>query len=221
MPTHKGLHFGWFVVILAALTAALIVIHYVPLELKQLAQVDKLKACPSEIYLRMLVHYDKPPIYEEEYRMQDVDGASKASYRIRTYAGKEVTVTEPARLETDVSFLFGQVVQDGIWDLTNRAPAGNTNAHYTLYVKQLVDCKQGDRTVTFTDPKHIATDIGREYRIDLSKEKIKSPADLLHLESTSLADPHYLAVVNDFRSFGSDTFRKNVTEAQAAARSRK
>ncbi len=218
---NKGLRFGWFVVVLAALAVAIVSIHYLPLELKQLQQVDKLKACPSEIYMRMLVHYDKPPIYEEEYRMQDVNGASKASYRIRTYSGKEVTVTEPPRSETDVSFFFGSAVQDGIWDLTNRAPEGNTSVHYTVYVKQLADCKQGDRTITFTDPKHIATNIGREYQIDLSKKNIKSPADLMHLESKSLADPHYLAVVNDFREFGNDTFRKNVAEAQAAARAGK
>lgn len=217
----KGLRFGWFVVVLAALTVAIISIHYLPRELNQLQQVDKLKACPSEIYMRMLVHYDKPPIYEEEYRMQDVNGASKASYRIRTYAGKEVTVTEPARSETDVSFLFGSAVEDGIWDLTNRAPEGNTSVHYTIYVKQLVDCKQGDRTITFTDPKHIASNIGREYQIDLSKQKVRSPEDLTHLESKSLANPHYLAVVNDFRTFGSDTFRKNVAEAQATARATK
>lgn len=217
----KGLRFGWFVVVLAALTIAIITIHYLPLELKQLQQVDKLKACPSEIYLRMLVHYDKAPVYEEEYRMQDINGASKASYRIRTYAGKEVTVSEPARSETDVSFLLGSTVQDGIWDLTNRPPEGNTAVHYTVYVKQLVDCKQGVRTITFTDPKHIATDAGREYQIDLSKQKVKSPADLIHLESKSLADPHYLAVVTDFRTFGSETFRKNVAEAQAAARASK
>lgn len=221
MPEYKGVRFGWFVLVLALAVVALIVLRYIPQETAKIKAVDRLRACPSEIYLRMLVHYDKPPIYEEEYRMQDVNGASKASYHIRTYAGKEVTVTEPARSETDVSFFFGQVVQDGIWDLVNRPPEGNTTVHYTLYVKQLVDCKQGSRTITFTDPEHIANNVGREYHIDLSKQKIKGPSDFAHLESESLANPHYLAVVNDFRAFGSDAFRKSVAAAQADARARK
>ncbi len=183
-------------------------------EFTEFGGVDKVRAQPSALYARLLIHYDKPPIYEEEYDMQDVEGESTFSYRIRSYAGKEVTIQLPrAAPMTDVSFFFGKLVQDGVWDLMDKPPRGNTDAHYTVYVKQLADFKQGDRTITFTDPHYWATTAGRQYTIDLRKT---NPNDLLKLSSTQLADPHYQEIVNDFRAFGPPAFRAKVAQVRAA-----
>jgi hypothetical protein len=82
-------------------------------------------------------------------------------------------------------------------------------------VKQLADYQQGQRTVTFTDPKYWATKAVRQYSIDLSKGV---PKDLVHLQGTQLADPRYEQIVDDFRNFGPDEFRHNVAAAQARIR---
>ncbi len=170
---------------------------------------------PSGLYARMLVRYPKPPIYEEEYRMSDVEGVSTFQYRIRGNKGHEITVTAPAARVYDVSFFFGKLVQDGVWDLVNRPPRPHPDAFYTVYVKQVVDYKQGQRTVTFTNPKYWATKTGHQFEIDLSKG---IPSDLVHMQSTQVADSRYQEIVDDFRSFGPDEFRHNVTVAQKRIR---
>jgi len=182
-------------------------------EFSQLGNVYRIEHQPSAIYARLLVHYDQPPIYEEEYAMQDVNGVSTFRYRIRSYSGTQYVIYSPAHATTDVSFFFGELVQDGVWDLTDKPPVGNTGVHYTVYVKQLADFKEGDRTIVFTDPHYWATTAGRQYSIDLRKQ---NPGDLLKLQSTQLADPHYQQVVNDFRAFGPANFRKKIASARAA-----
>jgi len=98
----------------------------------------------------------------------------------------------------------------------NLPPLKDADAHYTVYVKQFADFKHGERTVTFTDPAYWAQRGHRsQFHIDLSKQNAN---DLLHMESQVTGDPRYQTVVNDFRSFGPDEFRKNVAQAQARAR---
>lgn len=170
---------------------------------------------PSELYARLLVRYPKGPIYEEEYRMSDVEGVSTFRYRIRGYKGHEITVTAPEARVYDVSFFFGKLVQDGVWDLDDKPPRPNATARYTVYVKQVVDYKHGERTVTFTNPEYWATKTGHQFEIDLSKGV---PSDLLHMQSTQVADSRYLEIVTDFRSFGPDEFRHNVELARSRVR---
>ncbi|MHB8145687.1 MAG: hypothetical protein ACYDGM_00295 [Vulcanimicrobiaceae bacterium] len=186
---------------------------YIPGEYARLQRVAATKKAPSEIYTHLLIRYDKPPIYEEEYSMQDVEGISSFQYRIRGYNGKQITISAPPSETYDVSFFYGKINLDGIWQLVNQPPRGNTSIHYTLYVKQAIDFKQGDRTITFTDPKYWATTAGRQYSIDLSKQQ---PTDLLKLKSTALADPHYRMVVDDFRNFGPASFRAKIAAARAS-----
>lgn len=181
-------------------------------ETGRIAKVAQVAKAPSAIYTRLKIAYDKPPIFEEEYRMQDVNGASTYDYRIRTYDGKQVTITDPTHAMYDVSFFFGKLVQDGVWKLMDQPPRGNTAIHYTVYVKQQVDYQQGDRTITFTDPHYWATTAGRQFQIDLSKQ---SPQDLLKMQSTQLADPRYEAVVNDFLAFGPPSFRERIAKLRA------
>ena len=202
-----------FIVVLSAITAAFIFLQFRNAETAKVNQVVDVTKQRSEIYARMLVHYDKPPVYEEEWRLQDVEGVSTYEYRIRDYNGKQITITAPKRRMYDVSFFFGRLDQDGVWQIVNQPPRGNTDVHYTVYVKQLADFKQGDRTITFTDPHYWATTAGRQYSIDLSKE---SPNDLLKLKSTELADDRYQKVVDDFRSFGPESFRTKIADARAS-----
>ena len=186
---------------------------YIPSEYARLQRVAQQTKAPSEIYTHLLIRYDKPPIYEEEYRMQDVNGVSSFAYRIRGYNGRQITISVPPTEMYDVSFFYGKIDLDGIWQLMDQPPRGNTSIHYTLYVKQAIDFKHGDRTITFTDPKYWATTAGRQYSIDLSKQQ---PSDLLKLKSTALANPHYQMVVDDFRNFGPASFRAKIAAARAS-----
>lgn len=204
-----------FIIVLAVVMLALGWRIYGAGEMGRFAPAIHAQKAPSELYARLLIHYPKPPIDQEEYRMSDVEGVSRFEYQIRGYNGHEITVTAPAARVYDVSFFFGRLDQDGIWQLVNRPPRPNAEALYTVYVKQLADYQQGQRTVTFTDPKYWATKAVRQYSIDLSKG---IPKDLVHLQGTELADPRYEQIIDDFRNFGPDEFRHNVAGAQARIR---
>jgi len=173
---------------------------------------------PSELYARLLVRYPKPPVYEEEYRMSDVEGVSKFDYRIRGYNGRQISVTAPAARVYEVSFFFGKLDQDGVWDLFDKSPRPDADAFYTVYVKQLADYKQGQRTVKFTNPKYWATKASQQFEIDLSKG---IPKDLVRLQTRQAAGGHYQQIIDDFRTFGPDEFRHNVSAAQAQIRGKR
>ncbi|MBV8067393.1 MAG: hypothetical protein JO113_05425 [Candidatus Eremiobacteraeota bacterium] len=170
---------------------------------------------PSALYARMLVRYAKPPIYEEEFRTSDVEGVSTFDYRIRGVKGHQITITAPAARVYDVSFFYGRLVQDGIWQLVDKPSLPNADGHYTVYVKQLADYKRGQRTVTFTDPEYWAKKAGQQFEIDLSKGV---PKDLVYIASQQAGDSRYAQIVTDFRNFGPDEFRHNVGLAQARIR---
>jgi len=175
-------------------------------------QVDKVLQAPTVLDLRLTIAYDKPPIYQEQYVIRNDNGLSTAQYKITGYSGKVVTITIPPAKRYDMTFFFEDVVQDGIWKLTNRPPRGNTDVHYTLYVHEIANRSQGSRTVTFTDPHYWAVTAGRQYEIHLSPN---SPTpDLLKLNSTSLADPRFEKIVQAFRSFGPASFRFKILQAQ-------
>ena len=184
-------------------------------EFTRLGSVQKVIDQPSALYARMTISYEKGPIYQEEWNMSDVEGVSTYSYAIRTYAGKQISISQKTpHAMTDVSYFFGRLVQDGVWELTNKAPRGDASPRYTVYVKQLADFKQGDRTVTFTDPHYWATTAGRQFQIDLRKT---NPKDLLKLSSSALADPRYQQIVEDFRAFGPPEFHTRIAAARVQA----
>ena len=196
-----------FTVVMLAIGVA---IYWKP-EVQRESDVARVLNQPSTIYVSLLMQYDRPPIYQEEYDMLDDNGISSFRYRIRAYDGKQVTLTAPRAQMTDVSFLFGKLVYDGIWKLTDKPPRGDTHVQYTVYVKQAADYKSGSRTVTFTDPRYWATTAGRQYTINLRNT---NPNDLLKLQSTQLADPHYESVVNDFLDFGPKEFRGKIAQVR-------
>ncbi|MGH7709136.1 MAG: hypothetical protein ACREM8_12805 [Vulcanimicrobiaceae bacterium] len=167
----------------------------------------------SELHLGLSIHHDRGPIADEEYRMSDINGISTARYRASNRHGVTITVELVPQPTYDVSFFFGRVDHDGIWKLTNRPPRGDLTTRYTLDVGQLIDGAHGSRRISFTDPHYWATTAGHQYRIHL--ERNKPVPDLLTLSSTTLADPRYLRVVDDFRAFGPEEFRAKVSAAQA------
>jgi hypothetical protein len=184
-------------------------------EMGRFAPAIHAQRAPSRLYAKLTIRYPKPPIHEEEYRMSDVEGVSRFEYTVRGSAGHEITVTAPAARVYDVSFFFGRLTQDGVWQLVDKPPLPNADARYTVYVKQLADYKQGERTVNFTNPHYWATKTGRQFSIDLSKG---IPRDLVHMQSTQVADPRYEQIVKDFRDFGPDEFRHNIAAAQSRIR---
>jgi hypothetical protein len=180
------------------------------------AGLSHAQRAPSQLYARLTIRYPKPPIYEEEYRMQDIEGISTYDYRVRSYNCKEITVKAPTGKIYDVSFFFGGLDQDGIWQMVDLPPLKGADAYYAVYVKQLADFKQGERTVTFTDPAYWKQRGHRsQFHLDLSKQ---NAGDLLRMQSQVTGDPRYQQVVDDFRTFGPDEFRQNVAAALARAR---
>jgi hypothetical protein len=205
-------------ILIVAIVAVMLVLGwriYGPGEMGRFGPVLHAQRAPSQLFARLTIRYTKPPIYEEEYRMADIEGISTFEYSIRSFNGHEITVKAPAARVYDVSFFVGKLDQDGIWQLENKPPRPGATAFYTVWVKQLADYKSGERTVTFTDPDYWATTTNRQYSIDLSRGV---PSDLLHMQSSQIADARYQTIVRDFREFGPDEFRANVAAAQARVR---
>ncbi|MFN2448989.1 MAG: hypothetical protein ABR508_04240 [Candidatus Baltobacteraceae bacterium] len=176
------------------------------------AAVHRVLTSRSVLDFSLKVQYGKPPVYNELYHLHNDNGTSSAQYRIQGYSGKVVTITLPPDKTYAVTFLFQELVQDGIWQLTNKPDAGNTDAHYTLHVFQVADKEQGSRTITFTDPHYWAVTAGRQYHIALSRNG--PTPDLTKLESTSIADPRFENIVTAFRTFGPASFRARVRQAR-------
>jgi len=205
-----------FIVVLAAVMLVLGWRIYGAGEMGRFGPAVHAQKAPSELYARLTVRYTKGPVLEEHYDMSDVEGVSTFSYRVRGYSGRQITVSAPAARVYDVSFFFGRLDQDGIWQLTDKPPLPGADPAYTVYVKQLADYKTGERTVTFTSPEYWASKAGHQYEIDLSKGV---PKDLVFIAGSRAGDARYEQIVKDFLAFGPDEFRRNVAAAQARVRS--
>ncbi len=213
--------FGTAIFVFAVLfiIAGLVFVKWPDFEHKQ--EVSQVLHQKSMAEATLTIAYDTPPIYSEQYVMRDDNGLSFMQYRIRGYSGRVVTISLPPERTTardrDVGYFFEDITQNQhAWELVNRPPAGNTNAHYTLHLFQIADNRQGTRTVTFTDPHYWAVTAGRQYRIEMSKNG--PTPDLTKLQSTTLADPRFEHIVQAFRSFGPPSFRKKIAQAQALVR---
>jgi hypothetical protein len=179
-------------------------------------QAQQVLRAPSAIRLNLVVTHDAGPIVREEYAMADLDGISSATYRAVGRDGVAIAVRSLPRQTYDVSFFFEKAVQDGIWELRSKPPRGNVSTHYTMSVYQLVDKQHGSHTIAFTDPNYWATTGGQQFHITLDRNK--PVPDLVQLKSTSLVEPRYARLVDDFRTFGSAAFRSKVTAAQTRLR---
>ena len=208
---------SWFITIMVLVAAVTGWFIFAGPESARYHAVQKVRNAASDVHLRMTVKYDKGPIDSEEYRMQDLNGRSVASYRIIGANGKTYTITSPPTRTFTVPFFFEELEQDGLWKVTNKPPRGDTNAHYTIAVDQTVQNEHGSRTILFTDPHYLATAAGRQFQIHLDPHK--PTPDLLKLSSTSAADKRYQQLVDDFRTFGTPGFRQKVAQVQAQVRS--
>ncbi|HEY2554052.1 MAG TPA: hypothetical protein VGI15_02280 [Candidatus Cybelea sp.] len=173
--------------------------------------VQRVERAPSRVAVSLDVDYASGPVAHETYRMSDENGHSDASYAVTDRSGTTARFRETVAAY-GVSFLFEKLVADGIWELTDRPPRGNTSIRYTTTVAQTVAEEQGRRSATFTDPHYWATTAGRQYQIHLDPNK--PVPDLLTLKSTSAADPHYERVVTDIRNFGSPAFKATIRKAR-------
>jgi hypothetical protein len=183
-----------------------------PSESQRFQQVSAVRQQRSELHFSEVVTHAKGPIAREEWRLDNVDGKSTASYSAQNRAGTRVAkFTEPIP-GYDVTFSFEKLVQDGIWQLTTRPLKGKTDDVYTVTVAQVAGDRSGSRKFTFTDPHYLATTAGRQYSIHLDKNK--PVPDLITLDSTSTADVRYQLIVNDFASFGPPRFKKTVAAAR-------
>lgn len=175
------------------------------------SEVQSISRSPSSIRLTLRLDYERGPVQEESYAMVDDNGRSDASYAVTDRHGTTARFHETIA-GYGVSFLFDRLVSDGIWEVTDRPPRGDTTIRYTVAVDQTVQDQHGMRTITFTDPHYWATTAGRQYQIHLDKGK--PVPDLLTLGSTSVADPRYERIVGDFRSFGSAKFKATIRTAR-------
>ncbi|MHB8140970.1 MAG: hypothetical protein ACYDHD_06915 [Vulcanimicrobiaceae bacterium] len=205
---------GWAIFALVVVTAIPAWFFYSGGEIARWTAVRHMAVSPSRIDLRLTIRYDRPPIYVEQYILSDINGISTSSYRIRAYSGKQITVKALPDRVYAVSFFFGKLEQDGIWKLMNRSPRPHAVAHYTLFVKQIVQYQSGQRTVTFTSPHYWATIASHKYEINLNKG-VPNANQFVFLKSRALADKRYEEIVTAFRHFGSPEFRRKVAAARA------
>ena len=171
----------------------------------------------SETYFRMTMRVESPsgPIATEQYTLLNDNGKSRATYAVGDRKGTIATFDEVIR-GYDVTFAFDKLVQDGIWELDTKRPRAPRERRYWVTIEQTAQTQSGRRSFSFTDPKYWAVAAGRQYHIVLDpKAKTPTASDLLHLESTSVAETRYAKIVADFEAFGSPAFHRTVASARA------
>ena len=180
-------------------------------EAARFAAVHQVRMQRSVLGLRYEVSSTRGPYARELYTMDDVDGKSRVSYAVTNSKGTTASFNLPVN-GYDVSFLFQKLVLDGVWEVHNEPPRGDLSKVFRVTVTQTADTKSGSRTVGFTDPHYWAVNGGREYSIKLSKDKA---VDLLHMTSTSMAEPRFEKIVADFAAFSPAGLRASVAAARA------
>jgi hypothetical protein len=172
----------------------------------------RVAASYSDIRLGLAIAHDSGPILRETYRMEDRNGVSTSEYRVAGRNGLTVDVKSAPRETYDVSFFFEKAVSDGIWELRNRPPRGSAGIHYSIDVYQMVAGQHGSHAFTFTDPHYWATTGGHQFTIHLDRNK--PVPDLLRMSSTTVVEPRYGLLLDDFTAFGSPAFRSDVAAAK-------
>ena len=173
----------------------------------------RVAAADSDIRLGLAITYTSGPFLSETYRMEDRNGVSTSEYHVAGRNGLNVNVKSLPQETFDVSFFFEKAVQDGIWELRNRPPRGDANAHYAIDVYQLNAGQHGSHAFRFTDPHYWATTGGHQFTIHLDRNK--PVPDLVQMSSTTLVEPRYGKLIEDFTTFGPPEFRTKIAEAKA------
>ncbi len=133
-----------FIVVVAIMMLILGWRIYGPGEMGRFAPAIHAQKAPSELYARMLIRYPSRRSIEEEYACPMSRASRTFAIAIRGWNGHEITVSAPPARVYDVSFFFGRLDQDGIWQLDDKPPRPGAVAHYTVYVKQLADYQHGE-----------------------------------------------------------------------------
>jgi hypothetical protein len=181
-------------------------------ESQRLADVRHVRQQRSELHFGETVTHAKGPIAREEWRLDNVEGKSTASYVAQNRAGTRIAKFSEPIEGYDVTYAFEALVRDGVWQLHSRPLRGKTDDVYTIAVAQIAGDRHGSHKFSFTDPHYLATTAGRQYVIHLDKNK--PVPDLVTLNSTSTADPRYQKIVDDFTAFGPPRFKKTVAAAR-------
>jgi len=206
-------------VAIVALTIAAAIgawVIYWPIESQRYVATRAVVRSPSIIRLVYTIKHERGAIGQETFTFSNVDGNAKVAYEGTNHTGTLVArFTEPLE-GYEVANLFGEVDRDGIWELPTMPPRGDTSTSYTVSVYQSTDNKDGSHRFSFTDPHYWATTGGRQYHIHLDKNK--PVPDLLKLQSTSLAEPRFGKLVNDFERFNAPGFRATLATARAKLR---
>lgn len=173
--------------------------------------VDKVRQSRTEIRFSYAVDHETGRIAREEWHFANLDGRSSASYAAVDRAGNRASFDE--RIDGyAVTFLFEELVGDGIWDLQTRPLRGTDPDVHTVHVEQVAGAQAGSHTFRFSDPHYLATTAGREYRIRLDRSK--PVPDILKLDSTSAADTRYLKIVDAVEGFGPGRFKRTLVQAR-------
>jgi hypothetical protein len=185
-------------------------------ELPRYRGANQVLVSRSELKLWMTVRHTTGKIAEEDYAMSDIDGLSRSRYRAVGRDGLSITIdekpTETVQEGPNVAYFFQEVVQDGIWDLQSKPPRGDRTTTYRVDIYQRTGDQAGSRSVRFTDPHYWATTGGHQFHLTLAKDK--PLPNLLTMTSTTLTEPRYEKIVEDFREFGPQSFRDKVAAAQ-------
>ncbi len=188
---------------------------FAQVESTRFAATERVAHSKSAIHLRLRMRHEHGAITAEEYALQDLDGVSTASYAATDRrSGTTARFTEPIRGYA-VAFLFEELVRDGIWELRDRPPRGDTSTTYDVSVAQTVGGKSGRHAFTVTDPHYWATTGGQQFKLHLDRNH--PVPDLLTLKSTSIAEPRYDKVIRDFQAFGTPAFRATIAKARERA----
>ncbi len=208
-----------FPIFMGIVTAILVVWgwnFYAADELNRWNGVVRVAHAPSTIDLTLTIRYPKPPIYEERYHITDINGISRYRYEVRSYRGLLVRVTQPPHATFNVSFFFEALESKGLWKLTDKKPRSKDDPVYTLVVKQSVGGKSGSRTVVFSNPHFWATTAAQYHSMHIDATRSKN--GMLVVQSTSLLDPRYEDILNAFKAFGPNEFRRDVAAARERVR---
>ena len=184
-------------------------------ETARLHAVDAVRTSNSYITLTLAIVHPSGPLATETYQFVNDNGKSRATYAVGDRKGTVARFAQIIR-GYDVTFAFDKLVQDGIWELNSKHPRTLDDARYTVSIEQTAQTQSGRRIFSFSDPTYWAVTAGRQYHIVLDRKKpTPSQADVLQLESTSLAEPRYAKILADFESFGSPAFHRTIAAARA------
>jgi hypothetical protein len=174
--------------------------------------VNRVLHSRSEFRLTYTIEHTNGPIAQETWSIRNVDGDSVASYAVTDRRGSKASFDEQI-VGYGATFLFDELVQDGIWNLETRPFRGSSQELHVVEISQVADTASGSHRFMFSDPAYIATEAGREYHIHLDPHR--PVPDLVNLQSASTADPRYEKIVADFERFGTPQFKATIAQARS------